>query len=47
MKKLREKVLGKIKKKLTNKKNVSPASRHVRAVDARNKAIQEAFKGNF
>ena len=47
MKKLREKVLGKIKKKLTNKKNVSPASVRTRAVDARNKAIQDAFEGNF
>tara|TARA_B100000927_G_scaffold70252_1_gene55698 strand:+ start:588 stop:731 length:144 start_codon:yes stop_codon:yes gene_type:complete len=47
MKKLRKKVLGKIKKKLTNKKNVSPASQHVRGVHARNKAIQDAFGGNF
>ena len=47
MKKLREKVLGKIKKKITNKKNVSPVSKYTRAVDARNKAIQDAFGGNF
>jgi hypothetical protein len=40
-------VLQKIKKKLTNKKNVSPASQYVRAVDARNKAIQDAFGENF
>tara|TARA_R100000750_G_C2288902_1_gene74112 strand:+ start:470 stop:613 length:144 start_codon:yes stop_codon:yes gene_type:complete len=47
MKKLREKVLKKIKKKLTDKKNVSPVSRHVRAVDARNAAIKKAFGDNF
>ena len=40
-------VLQKIKSKLTNKKNVSPTSKYVRAVDARNKAIQDAFGENF
>ena len=40
-------VLQKIKDKLTNKKNVSPTSKYVRAVDARNKAIQDAFGENF
>ena len=40
-------VLQKIKSKLTNKKNVSPVSKYVRAVDARNKAIQDAFGENF
>tara|TARA_R100000231_G_scaffold6065_2_gene9114 strand:- start:914 stop:1057 length:144 start_codon:yes stop_codon:yes gene_type:complete len=47
MEKLRRKVLAKVKKKLTNKKNVSPASRYVRAVDARNAAIKKAFGDNF
>jgi len=42
-----KKVLKKIKKYMTKKENVSPASKHVRAVDARNKAIEEAFKENF
>ena len=41
------KILKKIKKKLTNKKNVSPVSKYVKAVDARNKAIEDAFNGNF
>ena len=40
-------ILEKIKKRITKKENVSPSSKYVRAVDARNKAIQEAFKGNF
>lgn len=42
-----KKILEKIKKRITKKENVSPSSKYVRAVDARNKAIQEAFKGNF
>ena len=42
-----KKVLKKIKKYMAKKEYVSPASKHVRAVDARNKAIEEAFKGNF
>ena len=41
------KVLKKIKDYLVNKKNVSPTSKYVRAVDKRNKVIEEAFKGNF
>ena len=41
------KILKNIKKKLTNKKNVSPVSKYVKAVDARNKAIEDAFNGNF
>tara|TARA_B100001093_G_scaffold85503_1_gene77206 strand:- start:39 stop:173 length:135 start_codon:yes stop_codon:yes gene_type:complete len=41
------KILKKIKKHITNKKNVSPISKYVRAVDARKKAVEEAFKGNF
>ena len=41
------KPLKKIKKFLTKKENVSPTSKYVRAIDKRNKAIQEAFKGNF
>ena len=41
------KILKKIKKHLTKKENKSPVSKYVRAVDARNKAIEEAFKGNF
>jgi len=32
---------------MTKKENVSPASKYVRAVDARNKAIQDAFGENF
>ncbi len=46
-KKPKNKVLKKIKKYLTKKENVSPVSKHVRAVDARNKAIQDAFGENF
>ena len=46
-KKPKNKVLKKIKKYLTKKENVSPVSKHVRAVDARNKAIEDAFNGNF
>ena len=46
-KKPKNKVLKKIKKYLTKKENVSPVSKHVRAVDARNKAIEDAFKENF
>lgn len=42
-----KKILEKIKKRITKKENVSPTSKYVRAVDARNKAIEEAFKGNF
>ena len=41
------KVLKKIKDYLTKKTNVSPTSKYVRSVDKRNKAIEEAFKGNF
>tara|TARA_B100000427_G_scaffold214733_1_gene179200 strand:- start:2456 stop:2584 length:129 start_codon:yes stop_codon:yes gene_type:complete len=41
------KVLTKIKDYLTKKTNASPTSKYVRAVDKRNKAIEEAFKGNF
>tara|TARA_B100000927_G_scaffold236886_1_gene197615 strand:+ start:1811 stop:1954 length:144 start_codon:yes stop_codon:yes gene_type:complete len=47
MKKEKQKVLGKIKRTLTNKKNKSPVSRFLRAADKRNKAIQDAFGGNF
>ena len=42
-----KKVLKKIKKYMTKKKNVSPTSKYIRAVDKRNKAIQDAFNGNF
>tara|TARA_R100001443_G_scaffold99984_1_gene107228 strand:- start:62 stop:193 length:132 start_codon:yes stop_codon:yes gene_type:complete len=41
------KVLKAIKKKITNKKNISPTSKYVRAVDARNAAIKKAFGDNF
>ena len=41
------KPLKKIKEYLTKKTNASPTSKYVRAVDKRNKAIQDAFKGNF
>ena len=44
---LSQKVVGAIKKKLTDKKNVSPTSKYVRAVDKRNEAIRKAFEGNF
>ena len=44
---IHKKVLKKIKKHMTKKENVSPASKYVRAVDARNKAIQDAFGKNF
>ena len=47
MDKKKKTVLQRIKKKLTNKKNVSPVSNIVRAVDKRNKAIQDAFGENF
>ena len=40
-------VLKKIKKYLSDKKNVSPTSKYVRAVDKRNEAIRKAFEGNF
>ena len=43
----KNKVLKKIKKYLTQKKNVSPTSKYVRAVDKRNQAIQDAFGENF
>ena len=42
-----KKVLKKIKKYMTKKENVSPTSKYIRAVDKRNKAIQDAFNGNF
>ena len=41
------KVLKKVKKYLTKKSNASLSSQHIKAVDKRNKAIEEAFKGNF
>ena len=40
-------VLKKIKKYLSDKKNVSPTSKYVRAVDKRNEAIRKAFEDNF
>ena len=40
-------VLKKIKKYLSDKKNVSPTSKYIRAVDKRNEAIRKAFEGNF
>ena len=45
--KKKNKVLKKIKKYLTKKENVSPTSKYVRGVDARNKAIQDALGENF
>ena len=47
MTKPKNKVLKKIKKYLTKKENVSPASQYARGVDARNKAINDAFNENF
>jgi len=44
---MRKKILKEIKKKITNKKNVSPTSNYVRATDARNAAIKKAFGDNF
>ncbi len=43
----KNKVLKKIKKYLTKKENKSPVSNIVRAADKRNKAIEDAFNGNF
>ena len=43
----KNKLLKKIKKFITKKENVSPTSKYVRGVDARNKAIQDAFGENF